>query len=441
MQIPEIMAHPWFNKSTPGIVYVPAPCVDELALPLASRSDIDPDLLASLHIIWGKHADIQKIKADLLSPAGKGTLAKAFYFLLQQYREQTLKDDGIILDLDDIPLSPGVKIVTKQYRSPSSKKGIEADVMVGNAYLQSSRAPPLRPPRTPSPRPLRLALPSTSCTRPASPVGPRPHRVRPVSSRSREVPTRHRSMQVGRVTEPETVHPELPHRTRASAVSPQYHRANQDPHSSYLTHNRQIFQSLSASSRPQTMPHFPGAPAHPVLNPCVIRAPVPISVVANEQVSANSIDTEMQPATGSDQDWVNIQSAWNNVLIQGRNQAQTEFHPPTRRYAGEHFAGRRGHVSPRGPGVNCRSTGDDDKENQGQYHFQQSYQGSNVTQARGGTFSGRPNEGRVGRELRNTLHGAREVMKENENKPRRMDFSLCPDGASTINIFTSSPIL
>jgi len=63
-QIPEIMGHPWLNKMTPGIVYVPAPSVTELVKPLASRAHIDEELLDSLCVIWGKHADIEGIKAD-----------------------------------------------------------------------------------------------------------------------------------------------------------------------------------------------------------------------------------------------------------------------------------------------------------------------------------------------------------------------------------------
>ncbi|OAX42455.1 Pkinase-domain-containing protein [Rhizopogon vinicolor AM-OR11-026] len=413
--IPEIMTHPWFNKPTPGIVYVPAPSVDKLALPLASPSCIDPDLLESLRVIWGKHGDIEKIRADLLSPAGEGTSAKAFYFLLQLYREQTLKDNGIILDVDDTPVSPGVKVITKQYRSPPPKTRIEAKAMAGNVHLQSSRDPPQRLSHTPSPQPSRLSFPSRDGAlhgRPASPIGPRPPRVRPVSSRVREIPTRHMSMKAGHVTEPENVHPDLFRRTRASTAS-FYPRANQDPHS-YLAHNQQMFQPLTVPTTPPMAARFPGASVHPVLNPCIVRPPVPVSAIANERVSANSRDIEMQPATGSDMDWVNIHE-WHNV-IQGCDQAQT-FHPPTQSYA-DTVADHHGYVSPRGPGANYgyHQTRGADKENQ--QYFQRPYLESNTVKARGGIFGGRPNEGRVRREWRNTLPDAREVMKENEKKLR-----------------------
>jgi len=422
------MVHPWFNKPTLGIIYVPGPSVEELALPLAATSYIDPDLLASLRVIWGKHGDIEKIKADLLSPAGEGTITKAFYFLLQQYREQTQKDYGVILDLGDTPVSPGVKVVTRRYRSPPPKKRTEADTMARHTDLQSNRGPlpppshtppaqlPLPPSRTPSPQLPGLTLPPTSRSRLVSPIGPRPPRVRSLLSRVREAPTRHRSLRVGHVTESENSHSRLPSRTRATTVS-MYPRANQDPHS-YLAYNHRMFQPLTVPSTSSMGARFPGAPVHPV-NPCIIRAPVPISAVAHEQVSAN-FDIEMQSSTDSDADWVIIHSAWHDV-IQGQDQPQT-FHSPTREYPD---VGRHSYISPRGPGANYDylQTDDSDKENQPS-GFQQPYLESNVMQTRGRLFGGRLNEGRVGRESRNTFHGAHDVLAGKAERSRRRDFFL-----------------
>ena len=110
----DILVHPWLDGATPGITYVPAPPVSELAKPLQSARHIDRDLFQSLCVIWGRHADYDHIKADLLSPAGEGTLAKAFYFLLQKHRERTMEEHGILMD--DILKSPG-KVVVKQYSS------------------------------------------------------------------------------------------------------------------------------------------------------------------------------------------------------------------------------------------------------------------------------------------------------------------------------------
>ncbi|KAG0696588.1 kinase-like domain-containing protein [Suillus ampliporus] len=441
--IPGIMAHPWFNKPTPGIVYVPAPSVVELALPLPSAARIDPDLLQSLRVIWGKHGDTEIIKADLLSPAGEGTLAKAFYFLLQHYREQTLKDHGIILDVGASPVSPGMKVITKQYMSPPPKRSADADATsTYSLRLQSSRDAPPPPSRTPSPPP-GLVHPSsngTSRARPPSPIGPRLPRVRPMSSPVREAPTHHRSMKVGHViTEPANTHPEPQHRTRASTVSLLYPRANQDQHG-YLAHNQQMFQPLTVPSTPPMGSRFPGAPAHPVPNPCILRAPVPVSAIANEQVSANAIEVEMQPATGSDTDWVNVLSAWHSVA-QGRDQAQA-FHSPTQGYAGP-FVDRYGYNPSNVSGVDYvypQSPGEANKENHDQYNFRQPYVESDVMQARGGLFGGRLNEGRVGRELRNSIYGAREVMKEKDKKPRPPALDLHPSAHPSKRSILGSPL-
>ena len=65
-----------------------------LARPIASPDVIDPELLASLRIIWGRHTDANgdSIRRDLCSPAGYGVHAKAFYFLLGRYREEASRN-------------------------------------------------------------------------------------------------------------------------------------------------------------------------------------------------------------------------------------------------------------------------------------------------------------------------------------------------------------
>jgi len=55
---------------------------------------IDPELLSSLRIIWGRHTDVhgESICRDLCSPAGQGVHAKAFYYLLGKYRQESSKN-------------------------------------------------------------------------------------------------------------------------------------------------------------------------------------------------------------------------------------------------------------------------------------------------------------------------------------------------------------
>jgi len=70
------------------------PSPNILARPIASPDVIDPELLASLRIIWGRYTDAngESIRRDLCSPAGRGVHAKAFYFLLGRYREEASKN-------------------------------------------------------------------------------------------------------------------------------------------------------------------------------------------------------------------------------------------------------------------------------------------------------------------------------------------------------------
>ncbi|KAJ7666234.1 hypothetical protein DFH06DRAFT_1470402 [Mycena polygramma] len=104
--IPELLAHPWLRSNSKGLrdrlrpspnpPLPPSPST--LARPLEHPSLIDPELLSSLRIIWGRHADPQgeSIKRDLCAPAGKGDHAKAFYFLLGRYRDEYLQArDGV----------------------------------------------------------------------------------------------------------------------------------------------------------------------------------------------------------------------------------------------------------------------------------------------------------------------------------------------------------
>ncbi|KAF8549428.1 hypothetical protein OG21DRAFT_1488529 [Imleria badia] len=143
--IPEILGYPWFDEKTPGIVYVPAPSVTEPAKSLASEVHIDDELLESLCVSWGKHADVEGIKADLL--------------------KQTLKDRGIILEVDGAQVSLSGKIITKPYRSPSQKRsnGLELDTLLRFRRLHTSRDAPPLPSRSPSPA---VDVPSpTSVTR------------------------------------------------------------------------------------------------------------------------------------------------------------------------------------------------------------------------------------------------------------------------------------
>ncbi|KAI0090403.1 kinase-like domain-containing protein [Irpex rosettiformis] len=177
----EILTHPWLEGYTPGITYVPAPPVSELAKPLQSVLHIDRDLFQSICVIWGRHADPDTIKTDLLSPEGEGILAKAFYFLLNKHRDRAMEEYGIVMD--DIVKSPG-KVVTKQYSAPKSRiRGIRSETAARADMLplRTSRTASTGPSRTPSPNPpIQLAI---------KPLSGRDSLPAPIGSRARSRPT------------------------------------------------------------------------------------------------------------------------------------------------------------------------------------------------------------------------------------------------------------
>ncbi|KAJ3796249.1 Pkinase-domain-containing protein [Lentinula aff. detonsa] len=101
--IPEILAHPWLNTSPAALRHmsltssfetdspldpVLPPSPSTLARPIADPSSIDSDILFSLKVIWGRHADLGAILKDLGSPAGNGVHTKAFYWLLRRHHEE-----------------------------------------------------------------------------------------------------------------------------------------------------------------------------------------------------------------------------------------------------------------------------------------------------------------------------------------------------------------
>ncbi|KAI9458686.1 kinase-like domain-containing protein [Lactarius psammicola] len=188
ISIPDILVHPWFTQDTPGIIYVPAPTVVELARPIPSTAHIDPDVFEYLCVIWGRYADPNTITAELLSPAGSGTLTKAFYFLLQQHRSSMLEERGIFMDIDEPSLlnARGEKFVTRLYMAPLSKKSRPLSAGSTPAPISRFAFPPHTSDECMSTAPPAYqptwAQGQVRRTRPSSPAGPRAHRPRPISS-------------------------------------------------------------------------------------------------------------------------------------------------------------------------------------------------------------------------------------------------------------------
>ncbi|KAI0739066.1 hypothetical protein C8Q80DRAFT_228157 [Daedaleopsis nitida] len=308
----QILAHPWLESATPGITYVPAPSVSELARPLPSALHIDRDLFESLCVIWGRHADIDGIRADLLSPAGHGTLAKVFYFLLQKHREQAMSEHGILMDIDQLLNTEG-KVITKQYAAPRSKFGRHSldltravAAMPPSQYLRSNRAAPSPPSRSPSPQPpsltINTAVPmdrAPSRPHPPSPVGPRPLKPRPQGARNSIVfsnppsfvpnpdLTRVRSQTVG----PLQALQDAP--VALTQVRPTPSTTGRKNSSSTAMMHRQMMRSATNPGQSQTAQHA-GASSGRIL------APVPISTpVAPVLPIPHITDEDFQRAAGN----------------------------------------------------------------------------------------------------------------------------------------------
>lgn len=161
-----------------------------LARPIASPDLVDLELFSSLRIIWGKHADPSgdSIKKELCSPAGQGVHTKAFYYLLNKYREESYRkrlDDGE--DVNDT--CNGISRLTfDRYWARSDAKMASCI----SRQRAASVIPPSAPRRRIMSRPVQLPHPVLqrltplpplmertgsrvpSWARPALPVGPRP---------------------------------------------------------------------------------------------------------------------------------------------------------------------------------------------------------------------------------------------------------------------------
>lgn len=272
MQIPEILNHPWLKNVTPGILYVPAPPVADLARPLRSASHIDNDLFESLVVIWARRADREELKADLLSPPGSGTLAKAFYFLLHMYREHTLKETDFV---DDKTVDG--KVITKQYTAPPIR-GSTKPVAV---QVHSDREAPAPP----APNPEIISVPQAAIVppprvRPTSPVGPRLQRMRPISSSPPQSipPKNNRAVSEITATEKATA------LRRSSAAAPQL--------PSLHTRYQPVFQSMNVGMRmPNSRRKSAGSPPSPdyvvvsAQSPRpTIFAPIPVPATAHQPI-------------------------------------------------------------------------------------------------------------------------------------------------------------
>jgi serine/threonine protein kinase len=98
----EIIQHPFLALDTPLVTLHPPPSLSDIArsIPpeIAFSGDIDSDTLHSLKIIWRGQADDNALRKELLST--ECNAAKAFYWLLERYRERRLERYGMDDELE-----------------------------------------------------------------------------------------------------------------------------------------------------------------------------------------------------------------------------------------------------------------------------------------------------------------------------------------------------
>ncbi|KAF8814699.1 Pkinase-domain-containing protein [Phlegmacium glaucopus] len=184
--VPEILSHPWLISQP----LVPYPCADGgtisvlapplppspsiLARPITSPDLIDAELFLSLRIIWGRHTDPQgdSIRRDLCAPAGQGVHAKAFYFLLGKYREESSRNrSNDELDSRRHSLSSSIDLETFKFNL-----GWELDQSGAAKKLGIQKNPVSSTPETTVSAPtsaITPMFPSKFISEPAPPVMPR----------------------------------------------------------------------------------------------------------------------------------------------------------------------------------------------------------------------------------------------------------------------------
>lgn len=166
------------------------PSPSTLARPILSFDLIDRELLSSLRIIWGRHTDPhgESIKRDLCSPAGHGVHAKAFYFLLGKYREESSHNNSEDKENhpQDLKSSTGNELGSIKFNlgweldNPCLRKDDIKRSSIHSVPTPYLNQDPM-PIGTSGPTPTFMMRSRTitegsalSRERPASPVGPRP---------------------------------------------------------------------------------------------------------------------------------------------------------------------------------------------------------------------------------------------------------------------------
>ncbi|OSD05526.1 Pkinase-domain-containing protein [Trametes coccinea BRFM310] len=158
--IPEILRHPFYTSHKPKPMSCDIPRLDEIARPLQSAEDIDPDIFANLRTLWRGTSDEEIVKR---LKDTKPTWEKGVYHLLVQYRTK---------HLENYDEEEEKRAVARRAKKHISKRAADAkEVEQALADL-----PPRAGPPTPSRAAARIGIPARS--RSPSP-SPGPSRAEP----------------------------------------------------------------------------------------------------------------------------------------------------------------------------------------------------------------------------------------------------------------------
>ncbi|GAA5963658.1 hypothetical protein JCM3765_003535 [Sporobolomyces pararoseus] len=209
----DIRAHPWVTRKAPKLIYgsppPPPPDVGQIARPVGSRADVDPEILQNLKTLW-QGAKEDDIVRELLSK--DKTWEKVFYCLLYRYRTRNLENFN--MDEEEIRLTkqrkaapPAVDkrqhVVTQgalASRNRRSRTSISNIAAVAQKRPRSTASPPTLVRPAPAPPTASTGASSTtvrppvseSATPQSSPSGrtPRPLPNVPASGASTPIPPR-----------------------------------------------------------------------------------------------------------------------------------------------------------------------------------------------------------------------------------------------------------
>lgn len=168
----DIQAHPWVTRLPPraidGVMPAAPPSLEQIERPVASRDEIDRDILSNLCTLWSNAAEDEIVTA-LMSP--QKTWEKVFYTLLIRYRTRNLEN----FNMDG------------EMYSPPTKKGTSAPP----ARLSSATDPLLQ---------RRSNTPSAAARLPHARAGPRARSRTLPRARLRDVPRRPRRLRRRRLS-------------------------------------------------------------------------------------------------------------------------------------------------------------------------------------------------------------------------------------------------